>query len=92
MPRSCDAVEVDRNACERRPVVATAHPGTQLAAAVQGLGIVFHPGDTDAFAAAILTLAADKDLRVSQGQQARRYAVTHLDTPVILDRIRANAA
>lgn len=69
-----------------RPVVATAHPGTQLAAAVQGLGIVVPPGDTDAFAAAILTLAADKDLRVSQGQQARRYAVTHLDTPVILDR------
>jgi len=60
MPRSCDAVEVDRNACERTARRGHGAPGTQLAAAVQGLGIVVPPGDTDAFAAAILTLAATR--------------------------------
>ena len=69
-----------------RPVVATAHPGTQLADAVRGLGVVVPPGDSDAFASAIRTLAADRDLRLMLGRQARRYALTHLDSLVILDQ------
>jgi colanic acid biosynthesis glycosyl transferase WcaI len=69
-----------------RPVVATAHHGTQLASTVRGLGIVVPPGDLDAFVSAILELAADKDLRLMLGQEARRYALTHLDSLVILDQ------
>jgi colanic acid biosynthesis glycosyl transferase WcaI len=69
-----------------RPVVATARSGTQLATAVQGCGAVVPPGDPNAFAAAILELAADKDLRQLLGQSARRYALAHLDFRGILDR------
>jgi len=69
-----------------RPVVATAHHGTQLASAIRGLGIVVPPGDLDAFVSAILQLAADKDLRQMLGQEARRYALTHLDSLLILDQ------
>jgi colanic acid biosynthesis glycosyl transferase WcaI len=69
-----------------RPVIATAHHGTQLASTVRGHGIVVPPGDPDAFAAAILKLAADRDLRLMLGQEARRYALTHLDSLVILDQ------
>jgi colanic acid biosynthesis glycosyl transferase WcaI len=69
-----------------RPVLATAHPGTQLASAVRGLGIAVPPGDLDAFVAAILELAADRDLRLMLGQEARRYAVSHLDSLLILDQ------
>jgi len=69
-----------------RPVLATAHHGTQLASALRGLGIVVPPGDPDAFVSAVLELAADKDLRLMLGQEARRYALTHLDSLVILDQ------
>jgi colanic acid biosynthesis glycosyl transferase WcaI len=69
-----------------RPVVATAHRGTQLAAAVQGCGLVVPPGDLDAFSSAILQLTADRDLRLQLGQEARRYALAHLDSDMILGR------
>lgn len=68
-----------------RPVLATANHGTQLASAVRGLGIVVPPGDVNAFVSAILELAADKDLRLTLGQEARRYALAHLDSLAILD-------
>jgi len=69
-----------------RPVVATAHNGTQLAKAVKGLGIVVAPGDPDSFVSAVLELIVNKDLRLKLGREARRYALTHLNSPVILDR------
>ena len=69
-----------------RPVIATAHDGTQLASVVRGIGVVVPPGDPDAFVSAISKLAADKDLRVMLGQEARRYALNHLDSRVILDQ------
>jgi colanic acid biosynthesis glycosyl transferase WcaI len=69
-----------------RPVLATAHDGTQLARAVRGLGMVVPPGDLDAFVAALVELAADKDLRLMLGQEARRYALTHLDSLMILEQ------
>lgn len=50
-----------------RPVIATAHHGTQLASAVRGRGIVV-PGDLDAFVSALLELTADSDLRLMRGQ------------------------
>jgi colanic acid biosynthesis glycosyl transferase WcaI len=69
-----------------RPVIATAQEGTQLASAVHQHGIVVSPGDPQAFASAIQKLEEDKDLRLMLGQQARRYAMTHLDSFVILDQ------
>ena len=69
-----------------RAVLATAHPNTQLASTLQGLGIVVPPGDRDAFASAILDLAADRNLRLMLGREARRYALMHLDSLVILDQ------
>jgi colanic acid biosynthesis glycosyl transferase WcaI len=69
-----------------RPVLATAMHGTELANAVQGRGIVVPPGDLDAFASALLELAADSDLRLTLGQAARTYAVSHLNRDEILHR------
>ena len=69
-----------------RPVVATAHAGTQLATAVEGHGMVVPPGDPNAFGEALLTLAADRDLRLKLGLDARRYALNHLDSETILDQ------
>jgi colanic acid biosynthesis glycosyl transferase WcaI len=69
-----------------RPVIATAHHGSQLASAVERFGLAVPPGDLDAFVSAILKLAADKELRLMLGQKARRYALTHLDSLVILDQ------
>ncbi len=69
-----------------RPVIATAHQGTQLASAVRGRGIVVPPGDLDAFVSALLELAADSDLRLTLGKEARKYAVSHLNREEILHR------
>lgn len=69
-----------------RPVLVTAHDGTQLASAIQGLGRIVPPGDLDAFVSALVELAGNRDLRLMLGQEARRYALTHLDSRVILDK------
>jgi colanic acid biosynthesis glycosyl transferase WcaI len=69
-----------------RPVLATATPGTELASAVLGHGIVVPPGDLDAFVSALLELAANSDLRLTLGQEARTYAVSHLNRDQILHR------
>ncbi len=69
-----------------RPTVATAQQGTQLESALRGLGLVVPPGDPDAFVSAILKLATDKDLCMMLGQEARKYALTYLDSLVILNR------
>jgi len=69
-----------------RPVLATATPGTELASAVLGHGIVVPPGDLNAFVSALLDLAADGDLRQTLGHAARKYAVSHLNRDDILRR------
>jgi colanic acid biosynthesis glycosyl transferase WcaI len=69
-----------------RPVLATAQEGTQLASAMRGLGRIVPPGDLDAFVSALVELAGNRDLRLRLGQEARRYALTHLDSLVILDQ------
>ena len=67
-----------------RPVVATAHPGTQLAMAVEGRGLVTPPADANRFASAVLRLAEDAELRERLGRQAREYAVKYLGPDTIL--------
>lgn len=61
-----------------RPVLATAHPGTELANVVQGLGAVVPPNDLPAFTAALTQLAESAELRTQLGAAARRYAEDRL--------------
>jgi colanic acid biosynthesis glycosyl transferase WcaI len=69
-----------------RPVLATATEGTELATALRGRGIAVSPGDLDAFASALFELASDSDLRLRLGNEARRYALSHLNRDEILHR------
>lgn len=69
-----------------RPVVATAREGTQIAAVVRGRGLVVPPEDPDAMAAAILTLADDRNLRRRMGEEGRLHAVRFLHRDAILER------
>ena len=69
-----------------RAIVATAHPGTQLFGALEGRGIVTPPGDLDSFVSTLLRLAENLSLRERLGQEARRYAVSHLSRDEILYR------
>ncbi|MFZ3161055.1 MAG: glycosyltransferase WbuB [Rhodoferax sp.] len=73
-----------------RPVVATAHPGTELAHVVQACGVVVPPEDPQAFADALLLLAADPDLRQRLGAAGFLYAQAHLDKEAVLARFEAD--
>jgi colanic acid biosynthesis glycosyl transferase WcaI len=61
-----------------RPVITTAHPGTELASVVAGCGIVVPPNDLPAFTEALVTLAESAEMRAELGAAARCYAETHL--------------
>jgi colanic acid biosynthesis glycosyl transferase WcaI len=67
-----------------RPVIATAHPETQIAEVVNGRGLVTRPGDVKEFADALVTLAGDASLRTQLGEEARSYAIRHLSKEVAL--------
>ena len=70
-----------------RPVVATAHDGTQLATVVRNCGVVVRPDDAPQFSDAIIQLAADAALRTRLGQNARCCAETTLDKEKVLSAI-----
>jgi len=72
-----------------RPVVATAHPGTEVAEVVAQCGLVVPPEDAAAFAGAIVRLADDAALRKAFGQAGREYAEQNLDRDVVLRRYEA---
>jgi colanic acid biosynthesis glycosyl transferase WcaI len=67
-----------------RPVLATADAGSQVAAVLEGRGVITPSGDADAFAAALISLADNAALRRKLGEAARRYAITHLNRDQIL--------
>jgi len=69
-----------------RPVIATAHPGTQVARVVEGCGIVTPPGDDVALANAILHLVTHPTERTAFGQAARAFAQAHWGREEILRR------
>jgi colanic acid biosynthesis glycosyl transferase WcaI len=69
-----------------RPVVATAKPSTQLAAVVEGRGLVVEPGDAAAFATAIVQLADNSEMRQTLGTRAREYALSTLRKENVLSR------
>ncbi|RYZ75095.1 MAG: colanic acid biosynthesis glycosyltransferase WcaI [Lysobacteraceae bacterium] len=75
-----------------RPVLATAQPGTGVAQALHGCGVVTTPGDADEFAGALRQLAADPYLRRRLGNQARQQAETRLSTRAILSAFQHRVA
>jgi len=73
-----------------RPVVATAHEGTEVARVVERRGLVVPPEEPQAFADAIASLAGDAELRTHLGAEARRYAEENLDKDAVLRRFEAD--
>jgi colanic acid biosynthesis glycosyl transferase WcaI len=69
-----------------RPVIATAHPGTQVAQVVEGRGLAIPAEDPAALHAAVLLLVEDEELRLHLGRAAREYAVVHLGKQQVLDQ------
>jgi colanic acid biosynthesis glycosyl transferase WcaI len=73
-----------------KAVVATADEGTQLAKVLAGRGLCTRPGDVTAFAAAVARLADDYELRLRIGDEARKYAMIHLNRDEILTRFESS--
>jgi colanic acid biosynthesis glycosyl transferase WcaI len=69
-----------------KPVIATAHPETELGEVVSKTGVIVAPGDTIGLARAIEALACAPEERRRMGLAGRAYALRHLDKEVILDR------
>ena len=65
-------------------VVATAVAGIPEVLATGVTGLVVPPGDPEALAAALESLARDPALRSALGASARRHCVTHLSRPVCI--------
>ncbi|MFA6121214.1 MAG: glycosyltransferase WbuB [Sideroxydans sp.] len=75
-----------------RPVVATAHSGTEVASVVVNCGLLVPPEDGRAFAEAIKRLALDATLRAKLGQAGRNYALEYLDKEEVLGDFAAELA
>ena len=73
-----------------RPVLATAHPGTELAFVVQGCGVVVPPEDPVAMTQAMMALAADLKLRTQLGAAGRIYALEHMDREAVLRKFESD--
>lgn len=69
-----------------RPIIATAAPGTQIAAVVEGRGLAVEPENPDALISAALLLAENSELRRGMGAAARLYAVQQLARDSVLIR------
>jgi colanic acid biosynthesis glycosyl transferase WcaI len=73
-----------------RPVVATAHAGTELADVVVQCGLVVPPENAQALAEAVATLAADAALRKQLGANGLAYAQAHLGRDAVLQKFEAD--
>jgi colanic acid biosynthesis glycosyl transferase WcaI len=71
-----------------RPVVATAHAGTQVASVVESRGLVVPPEDSEALHAAVQRLVNDASLRAQLGVAAREYAASHLGKEAVLEQFQ----
>lgn len=69
-----------------RPVIATAHPGTQVAQVVEGRGLAVAAEDAVALHAAVQQLLEDSELRLRLGKEAREYAELHLGKQQVLEQ------
>jgi len=72
-----------------RPVVVTAHAGTQVAELVKECGIVVPPGSASALAGALMRLADSEDERRKLGKCARNMAEKLWGKEQILSRLFA---
>ncbi|MCF8026395.1 MAG: glycosyltransferase WbuB [Desulfobacteraceae bacterium] len=70
-----------------KAIVACADPYTQIGKVVGGCGIVVPPGNGDALANAIKTMAGDRYRRQNLGAKSRAYAERFLDYDVIMANI-----
>lgn len=70
-----------------RPVIATAHHGTQIAQVVKGCGIVVPPGDVTALAQAIVYLTTHPETCSKLGRAAHKFAVEHWHQEKILGQL-----
>jgi colanic acid biosynthesis glycosyl transferase WcaI len=69
-----------------RPVIATAHPGTQVAMVVEGRGLVVQPEHPKDLELAVEQLVTDCELRWRLGLAAREFAVEHLGKQSVLEQ------
>ncbi len=75
-----------------RPIVATAHPQSELGGAIAKCGVAVPPGDAERLAEAIRDLAANPDLRATLGAEARREALRSFRHDVILSEFEKQLA
>jgi len=73
-----------------RPVVATAHAGTDLATVVETCGLVVAPENPKAMAQAINTLVKDQIMRETLGAAGYAYAHAHLDSEAVLGKFESD--
>jgi len=73
-----------------RPVIATAHPGTQVAQIVEGRGIAVPAEDAPTLHAAVKRLVENEDERLCLGLAAREYAVKHLGKQQVLEQFESD--
>ncbi|HUW75528.1 MAG TPA: glycosyltransferase WbuB [Gallionella sp.] len=71
-----------------RPVLATAHAGTQVAQVVGSCGKVVEPGDVQGFVQGLLELLHSPQQRTILGAAARQ-AATELDKSIVLGRFES---
>lgn len=96
MPQRADAADLVMPSkltgmlASARPVIATAHPGTELAQLVQDCGLVVAPENLQAFAQAVNTLALDPVLRDRLGAVGYLYAKANLDKNAVLKKFEAD--
>lgn len=67
-----------------RPVIATAHPNSEIANIVHKCGFVVDPGDAYAFYSALVKLVSSDSLRSEFGRSAKDYATKYLERDNIL--------
>jgi len=72
-----------------RPVVVAAEPGTELADAVHGAGVLFAPESVDGLVAALRALAADPAARIRLGHAARLEAEREWGASAVFDGLSA---
>lgn len=72
-----------------RPVVAGAHPDTEIARAVEGVGVIVPPDDGAAMAAAVHALARAPERRAALGRAARARALEQWHRDRILESLVA---
>jgi colanic acid biosynthesis glycosyl transferase WcaI len=75
-----------------RPVIAGAAAGTEIAAVLDGRGVLTEPECAAGFARAILELAGDEARRGALGRAGREYAERTLSTPAVFDRLQLRLA